>query len=211
MTVLAPNDDFVYRPMTVREPFADAAAPRYPLAGIVADAGAVLVAGKLGRVEPTAHVVSTDDGTQLPYDALVLALGAHPHARYKHAVTIDDRRIGETLDGLTHDLDEGRLKSVAFVAPRRMAWPLPLYELALMTAGRAHDMNIALQATIITPEDTPLAIFGRQVSDEIAVLLAGTGIRTITNGYAEIHARGTVLINPGARSCTSRTRLSCPS
>ena len=31
MRVLAPNDEFVYRPMTVREPFAFAAAKRYPL------------------------------------------------------------------------------------------------------------------------------------------------------------------------------------
>ena len=28
-----------------------------------------------------------------------------------------------------------------------MAWPLPLYELALMTAARAYDMNIELQIT----------------------------------------------------------------
>ena len=41
-----------------------------------------------------------------------------------------------------------------------MAWQLPLYELALMTAGRAYDMNIELPITIITPEDSPLAIFG---------------------------------------------------
>ena len=40
VTVIAPNPDFHYRPMTVREPFAQGQARRYPLAPIVSDAGA---------------------------------------------------------------------------------------------------------------------------------------------------------------------------
>ena len=40
VTVLAPNTEFVYRPMTVGEPFAYGAARRYPLEPIVRDAGA---------------------------------------------------------------------------------------------------------------------------------------------------------------------------
>ena len=47
MTVLAPNEEFVYRPMTVREPFAYPAARRYPLAPIVRGAGAELLTGEL--------------------------------------------------------------------------------------------------------------------------------------------------------------------
>ena len=42
-TVLAPNEEFVYRPMTVREPFAYPGARHYPLARIVRDAGAELL------------------------------------------------------------------------------------------------------------------------------------------------------------------------
>ncbi len=41
-TVIAPNEELVYRPMTVREPFAYPAARRYPLARIVRDAGGEL-------------------------------------------------------------------------------------------------------------------------------------------------------------------------
>ena len=40
LTLIAPEDEFVYRPMTVREPFAYPSARRYPLARIVHDAGA---------------------------------------------------------------------------------------------------------------------------------------------------------------------------
>ncbi len=42
VTVIAPNTEFVYRPMVVREPFAYTSAHRYPLAPIVHDAGATL-------------------------------------------------------------------------------------------------------------------------------------------------------------------------
>ena len=41
-TLLSPADEFVYKPLSVREPFAAAAATRYPLARIAADFGAEL-------------------------------------------------------------------------------------------------------------------------------------------------------------------------
>ncbi len=70
----------------------------------------------------------------------------------------------QTLHGLIQDVELGYIKSIAFVSPGRMAWPLPLYELALMTAGRAFDMDIEMPVTIVTPEDSPLAIFGEEAS-----------------------------------------------
>jgi sulfide:quinone oxidoreductase len=199
ISVIAPNAEFVYRPMTVREPFAYAAASRYPLASMLADAGAELVADKLGWVEPARHLVHTEGGEELHYDALVLALGAKLYPRYRHAVTIDDRSMDDSLHGLIQDVEAGYLKSVAFVAPGRMAWPLPLYELALMTAGAAYDANLPLETTIVTPEEKPLAIFGQAASDGVAKLLAGKGIRTIAAAYAEIPAQGEIVINPGDR------------
>ncbi len=210
MTVLAPNDEFVYRPMTVREPFAYSAAARHPLASIVRDAGAGLVADELGWVEPGKQLVHTKGGMDLPYDALVLALGAKLRPRYAHAATIDDRRMDETLHGLVQDVEMGYVKTVAFVAPGRMAWPLPLYELALMTAGRAYDMNVNLEAAIVTPEDKPLAVFGQEVSDGVAALLAGKDITVITSGYAEVPAQGEVVVNPGERRLAPERVIALP-
>src|ERR1700730_5349440 len=89
VTVLAPNEEFVYRPMTVREPCAYPAARRYPLAQIVHDAGAELLAGELDYIEPEARTIHTKAGEAIEYDALVLALGAHAVPYYKHAITID--------------------------------------------------------------------------------------------------------------------------
>jgi sulfide:quinone oxidoreductase len=199
VTVLAPNAELVYRPMTVREPFAYGSARRYPLAPIVEQAGAKLLADELVWVEPASQRIHTKSGEPLEYDALVLALGAKASQRYTHALTIDDRHLDETLQGLIQDVEGGYLRSVAFVSPGRMAWPLPLYELALMTAGRAYDMGVALSVTIVTPEDAPLAIFGSAVSDAVSELLEKAGIQEINSAYAEIPTQGQVVINPGDR------------
>ena len=199
VTVIAPNAEFVYRPMAVREPFAYGAARRYPLPSVVNDAGAQLVSDELAWIDPAGQIVHTKAGEELSYDALVLALGAKAIPLYRHAITIDDRRLDETLHGLIQDIEGGYISSLAFVAPGRMPWQLPLYEIALMTAGRAYDMSIELDVTIITPEDSPLAIFGLGASNGVGKLLERAHIETINSAYAEIPNSREVVINPGDR------------
>ena len=199
VTVLAPNSDYVYRPMTVREPFAYGSARHYPLEPIVTDAGAKLLRGELGWVDSARQVIHTKANEAIEYDALMVALGAKAVPRYTHALTIDDHHMDETLHGLIEDVEGGYVKSLAFVSPRRMAWPLPLYELALMTAARACDMQIALSVTIVTPEDAPLAIFGSAASTAVSRVLEQAGIETVTSAYAEIPSQGHVVINPEDR------------
>jgi sulfide:quinone oxidoreductase len=200
VTILAPNDDFIYRPMAVREPFAYGAVSHYPLQRIAADAGAELLADELAWVDPDEHTVHTVAGKKIEYDALVLALGARARARYEHAVTVDDRHLDERLHGLIQDIEGEYIHSLAFVSPGRMAWPLPLYELALMTAARAYDVGVELATTIITPEDSPLAIFGAAASSAVAKLLERANIRTINSAYVEIPNSEEVVINPGDRT-----------
>lgn len=199
VTLLAPNTEFVYRPMVVREPFAYAAARRYPLAAMVRDAGATLLEGELGWIDPAARTIHTKAEEAIGYDALMLALGARIVKRYPHALTIDDRDLGDTLHGLIQDIEGDYIHKLAFVAPGRMAWPLPLYELAMMTAGRAYDMQIKLETTIVTPEENPLAIFGSTASEAVTSLLDAANVKTICSAYAEVPSYDKVLINPGER------------
>jgi sulfide:quinone oxidoreductase len=199
VTVVAPNPEFVYRPMTVREPFAHTAAGRYPLQRIASDAGARLLTDELDWIDPERQSIQTKTGETIAYDALVLALGAHAHTRYKHAVTIDDRHMDETLHGLIQDVEGGYIHSLAFVASDRMAWPLPLYELALMTAGRAHDAGVKLSAAIITPEDSPLAVFGSAAGEAVTGLLGKAHILTINTPHVEVPSSGEVVIAAGER------------
>jgi sulfide:quinone oxidoreductase len=198
-TMIAPDPEFVYRPMTVREPFGYAQAQRYPLDEIARDIGVELRVDRFEWVDRDQRVVHTEAGERLPYDALLLALGARTHARFKHAITIDDKRLDELLHGLIQDIEGGYVHRLAFISPGRMGWPLPLYELALMTAGRAYNMDEDLSITIVTPEDAPLAIFGLGASGAIRELLEAHGISTITSAYCEVREPGRVAINPGSR------------
>lgn len=198
-TLIAPNAEFVYRPMTVREPFAYGIAQRYPLSEVAADIGAKLVTDSLTIVDARKRVVHTAAKIHYPYDALILALGARSRACYAHALTLDDARLDELMHALIEDVEAGYVGRLAFVIPGRMTWPLPIYELALMTAARAYEMSIELQSTIVTPEDAPLAIFGRGASDGISQLLKERSITTVTSAHCEIPESGRIVIAPGDR------------
>jgi sulfide:quinone oxidoreductase len=197
-TMLAPNPEFVYRPMTVREPFSYPLAQRYPLAQIARELDVELQADSFKRLEPTERTVHTEAGEQLSYDALLLALGARLYPRFKHATTIDDARIDEQLHGLIQDIEGGYVHRLALLIPSGRTWPLPIYELALLCAARARDVNVELSITIATPEDAPLAIFGRAVSDGVRQLLEESDIATITSAHCEVRESGCVSISPGS-------------
>lgn len=199
VTVVAPNHDFVYRPYAVREPFGYAPAARYPVERILRAAGAAQVVDELAWVDAGAQVLHTASGEDLPYGALAIAVGAHARPRFAHAITIDDAHLDELMHGLVLDVEEGSVRRLAFLIPARMAWPLPVYELALMTAARAYEMNVEMEIAIVTPEETPLAIFGGRASDAVEALLQESGITTITSAYAEVSGVGEITIDPGDR------------
>ena len=179
-TLLAPEPEFVYRPMRVREPFGYSLAERYSLEEISRDISVELVRDSFKWLDAPNAVVHTEEGQALEYDALLLAMGARLRPAFTHGLTIDDRRLDEQLHGLIQDVEGGYVRSMAFVMPSTMAWPLPIYELALTTAWRAYGMGIDLSVTIATPEDAPLAVFGSVVSDGVVALLEARGVTTIT-------------------------------
>jgi sulfide:quinone oxidoreductase len=199
ITLLAPNGEFVYRPMAVREPFAYGAARIYALDRCAKDVGAELVTDSFKWLDPAARTVHTEAGAMLEYDALLLALGARRYDRYPRALTLDDSRLDEQMHGLIQDVEAGLVHSLAFIAPSQMPWPLPIYELALMTAARAYDMNVEMSITIATPEDAPLAVFGSTASAAVQTLLEQHGILTITSAHCEVREPGRVSIHPGAQ------------
>jgi sulfide:quinone oxidoreductase len=199
-TLLARDPEFVYRPLRVREPFAGPSARRYRLDEIAKDIGMEFKQDAFKWLDPERRIVHTEAGEQLTYDALLLALGARLHPRFKHALTLDDRRLDEQLHGLIQDVEAGYIDKLAFIAPSQMAWPLPLYELALMTARRASEMNEDVSITIVTPEDAPLALFGSAVSEAVEQLLEQNGILTICSTHCETPEPGQVSLHPGERT-----------
>ncbi len=198
-TVVAPNDQFVLRAMSVGEPFSNPAASRWPLGEIVDAAGSARVVDELESIDADGHSVQLRSGVTLDYDALIVAVGARPVAHFEHTATIDDASMYETLGGLVRDVEDGYVDAIAFVSPPRMAWPLPLYELALLTAARAFEMGARVEVSIVTPEDGPLAIFGGEAAAAVRSLLDDAGIEFIGSAYAEVPRAGEVVVSPGGR------------
>lgn len=210
ITLLSPEPEFTYRPMRVREPFGYRVAKTYPLVEIARDIGADFVLDAFNRLDADRSTVYTEQGAALEYDALLLALGARLRPAFNHGLTIDDRLLDEQMHGLIQDVEGGYVRSLAFVSPSPMPWPLPIYELALMTAGRAYDMGIEVAITIVTPEEAPLAVFGATVSETVARVLESRGITTILSARSEVPEPGRVAIHPGDRGLRADRIVALP-
>ncbi len=202
LKLITSDTEFVYRPLVVIEPFGYPPVQRFPLAAIAGDIGAELLPDRLAAVVPSERVVLTDSGVEHRYDALVLAVGGRIRARHKHAITLETRRASELLRGLIKDVERGYVRRLAFVVPPSMAWPLPVYELALFTAKRASEVRVELAVTLLTAEDAPLGVLGDDVSRGVSELLADRGIEVIASAYCEVPEIGEVEIASANRRLT---------
>lgn len=194
LTLLAPDAEFVYRPQSVGEPFGLAPAGRYDIARIATDAGARRVADSLARVRPDSQRVVLAGGEELAYDALVLALGARTEPAWAHVLTFRGPRDVAAMRELVTEAERGEVESVAFVVPTGLTWPLPLYELALMTARAARAAGHEADVAIYTPEREPLEVFGLEASRAVAEELEAVGVRVARRAEADVTPAGDLVL-----------------
>lgn len=178
----------------------------FELAPIVADCGARLRAGALAGVDPARHRAIATDGSELEYGKLAIATGAIQRASLPGALTFEGSGQKEAFQTVLAELVGGEVESVAFALPSGIAWALPLYELALMTAVYL-DRHGARGAklSLVTPEDTPLALFGPVASQAVAELLEERGIAVHTGAYPVLVTDGALEIAPGGPIPADRT------
>jgi sulfide:quinone oxidoreductase len=200
VTVLSAEPDFVLKPLSVGEPFSVGHVRRFPLAEVVGEHDAQLQLGALRAVRPEQHTVLTASGTELPYEVLLLAVGGQPYPPYARALTFGMERDPYALNGVLADIEGGYSKSVAFVVAPGVTWPMPLYELALMTARETWSMGIDdARLMIVSPEASPLAVFGPEASVRVGELLEAAGVEFVGGAYADVDAGGQIRITPGER------------
>jgi sulfide:quinone oxidoreductase len=174
--LITPEDEFVYRPLAVAEPFHVGEMRRFPLARLVAAAGAELRLGALAAVDPDEKRATLADGSAVDYDVLVLALGAQLPA-VPGALTFRGRpEDSEELARLLERVATRDVRRLVFTVPAGSCWPLPLYELALLTGEYLSEHLTHAELTVVTPEEQPLGLFGTKASEAIALLLDMRGI-----------------------------------
>ncbi len=196
VVLLSPSAYLDYRPLAVVEPFGAEQVRRFPLQRIATDTGAQWVQDSLGWVDRSAQCAYTSSGDCLRYDALLLAVGGKPSPTSPFMDAFNSRHgagmYREILDGI----DDGRVTSLAFVVPEDPSWPLPLYELALLTAERAAAKAQRVELTFATPAPAPLSVFGSAVSDRITQLMKAARIQLLCSTRAEMPARRRLQLSP---------------
>jgi sulfide:quinone oxidoreductase len=213
LSLLSPRADFAYRPMAVAEPFGRGHAAHHALAEIAADLDVRLVRGALAAVDHAERMAITAAGDRLDYDALLVAVGAHSERALRSALTWTPESDPELFGGLLRDLEEGYTKRVAFVVPPGVAWALPAYELALMTAWQAWGAGQDdVTVTVYTHEDAPLGLFGSRASAALRDDLAVAGIAVETGVYVadEPEAPRRLVLRPGDRTLDAQRVVALP-
>jgi sulfide:quinone oxidoreductase len=184
VTLVAEQEWFIDRPVTVGEPFHVATAARHSLPDIAAEHDAEFVQATVTGVEAAERHITASDGTDIPFDTLILAPGAHGRAPLANAITFGLEGSGGAIRDMLDQITAGQ--SVAFVAPAMTGWLLPLYELALMTAHELRRTGVqGVQLHLLTPEKRPLELFGDMGSHSVGRLLAAAGVEFIHAAFAQ--------------------------
>ena len=182
--LLSAEPHFWYRPLSVGEPFGVAQVQHYELQSIAGAATATFTPGAIAAVNPDAHRVVTSNGTELTYDVLVIACGTRPVAVLDGALTFRGPSDVDRLRQLLTEIDAGLVKQIVFALPKHAGWPLPLYELALMTSAHVDERRIrGIELTLVTLEHAPLASLGATASKAVTELLHERGVALYTGRY----------------------------
>jgi sulfide:quinone oxidoreductase len=196
--LVAPEHEFVYRPLAVAAPFRMGDVKRFPLQRLVEAAGATLTQAAVRQVDAGRKLVTTDDGEERPYDALLLALGAQPLDAIEGAFTFRGPQDQAEFERLLEQARSGGIRRLVFALPDEASWPMPLYELALLTRVHLTDAGVEEVAVeIVTPEAAPLELFGVAASDAIRELLKIRGIDLTLNTVSTTVDDAWLQVSPG--------------
>jgi sulfide:quinone oxidoreductase len=199
LTLVAPEPDFLYKPLLVEEPFGLEPAERHELAPLAEEMGARFVLSSVSAVASDAQAVELADGSKLEYDRLIFCAGGRFREAFEHAMTFPSGKVPFRADEVL-DRAAGKDHRIAFVVPHGVTWSLPLYEIALMTRRRAAERGVDVIIAIVTPEPAPLAIFGPSASALVGDLLEARGIEVfLSSTVRELDERGFKL-SPGDRA-----------
>jgi sulfide:quinone oxidoreductase len=193
--IVSPERHFFYRPLAVAEPFGKEIVHRWELDDLARAAGASYLPGELVAVNAEAHLARLAHGPELDYGVLVLACGARPQVAVPGALTFRGSADVDRFERLLTDI-EGGIRRIVFAVPSGPVWPLPLYELALLTSAAVRESGFEAELVLATAEHEPLGLFGPRASKVVARLLEQRGILLRSSVYpTEATAAGLNLLD----------------
>ena len=211
-TLLTPEEEFVYRPMAVAEPFARGHAQRHRLDAIAQDLGARLVRGSLATVDDRSRTAVTSTGERLSYDALVVAIGARSEPALAARLDVDARerrrdlwRPAARYRGGLHQArrvrDPGRRRLAAARLRARPDDRLGGAETLASTTCRSRSTRRKARRWRSSGPRPPRPLL--EDLDEV-------GIQVRTSAYVTAARDGKLLVEPGARPLDAERVVALP-
>jgi len=200
VSTFSPRRDFVYRPDTVGEPYGTARVASYDLEDVAARCGTTFRLDSIASVDDESRLATTHDGERYPYDYLILAPGVQMFWPVPGAIAFWGVPDEPGVQRVMERIHRGEIHDLAFTMPGAQNWPLPLYELALLTQSELSKARVhGVKLTVVTPEDAPLGVFGRRVSELIGALLSERGIEVVKGTHPVRFENGQLRTVPGDR------------
>ena len=188
---------FANRPLKVAVAFGAAPGPQVEVEGVARSLGAACTIDGVTAVDPAENRLTLTSGVQRGFDILVVATGARAGESIPGAIAFGAPGGTERFRKLLAAVEHGTLGQVVFAVSADVGWPLPLYELALLTADRCRAAGASPELTLITSEPAPLAVFGGRASGAILEELENRDIHFVGGLQAEELAWGELRARPG--------------
>jgi sulfide:quinone oxidoreductase len=209
--LVAPDAEFLYKPLAVEEPFSPEPAERRALAPIADELGAEFIQQAVSEIDPKAHELRLGNGETLAYDAAIVCVGGRPRPAFRRAISFEVTPEPLEIDRILTQSAERAPQTLAFVVPPGVAWSLPLYELALLSRRRAAELGLGdLALMIVTPESAPLILFGRAASDAVTQLLSARDIAVRAGTLAREDPTEELILVPGDERLEASAVIALP-
>jgi sulfide:quinone oxidoreductase len=181
ITLMSPDEEFHYRPLSVVEPFAETQPRSFSLRRIAAEHKASFQVAALEGINEEQRRITTSAGPKLEYDAVLIAIGAQPLEAVPGAITYRGSPDSPAIRSLIDEIDRGDIHRIAFGVPGATWWPIAAYELALLTSAHVRDRNLeGVEIHLVTAEPHALEIFGKRAGKAVAALLTEAGVELHT-------------------------------
>ena len=178
----------------------------FDLRKLTATAGATFHEASVSEVISSRRVIRLSDDSEFEYDFLIASPGAALVEAVPGAMTYiwqsGKEAVAEAMAAL-RDRDKAR---VVVTMPEGGSWPMPLYELALLVAD---ELGPGASITIVTPEKSPLALFGKAAVEKVTALLQDRNIETILES-APVEYRDGALVTADGRQIEADLAIALP-
>jgi sulfide:quinone oxidoreductase len=197
LELISPERMFAWRSLAVAAAFGSDPTPSVDVGQIAHTTGATFTTDRVADVDAASGSLMLASGERREFDVLVVCIGATALEAIPGAITFGAPRGVARFSQMLEQAEAGAISNLVFALPARAAWPLGLYELALVTAERLQASGASVEITVLTPEAAPLAVFGGRASGAVLEELEDHGIHFVAGLEPEEIAWGELRARPG--------------